>query len=322
MVLFRYKSGIVIIITVCIFIFSGCCKQNMEAEKNPWEYDVTKFKQADPEKILFKEEPSLKDVKDKINGLAINSKDIVFYCAGNLVAGISPEGKQLYSFTVEAIPTCISVSDHDEIYLGMGDYVEVYDTSGKSIKKITLDRNAIITSMALYKNEVAIADAGGKQVWIFTNEGRLLRIIGENRTSNRSKSFIVPSRIFDLDFDKEGKLWIVNPGKLRIERYSDTGNMEFYFGKASMNLSGFMGCCNPAHISVSDVLDGIITSEKGIVRIKYYSKTGIFKGIVAGPQDFSEDTTGLFVCINSKGRVFVADSSKKKIRIFTLKQER
>ena len=320
--LFKNNSAALIIITVSMFFFSGCCKQNLEPEKNPWEYDVTKFKQADPKKILFKEEASLRDVKEKINGLAISSDDSVYYCSGKSIFGLSADGKQLYSFTVETSPTCISVLEHEEIYLGMGDYVGVYDTSGRNLRKITLDSNAIVTSVALYKNEVAIADAGNKRVWIFTDKGKLLRILGENKISKSSTGFIVPSLVFDVDFDKFGKLWIVNPGKLRIEKYSDSGKMEFYFGKPSADSSGFLGCCNPTHISVSDELDGVITSEKGIARIKYYSKTGIFKGIVAGPKDFSDKTAGLFVCVDSMGRVFVADSSKKKIRIFTLKQER
>lgn len=60
----------------------------------------------------------------------------------------------------------------------------------------------------------------------------------------------------------------------------------------------------------------MITSEKGILRIKEYKPSGEFVGVVAEPSRFMEDGKVSDVASDSQGRVYAADPDKKSIRVF------
>ena len=85
-----------------------------------------------------------------------------------------------------------------------------------------------------------------------------------------------------------------------------------------MMIDGFSGCCNPTHFTILPNGD-IVTAEKGLIRVKLYSKDGILKGVVATPEQFSEGTTGLDLVVDSRGKIFINDPIRKQVRIFELK---
>ncbi len=82
-----------------------------------------------------------------------------------------------------------------------------------------------------------------------------------------------------------------------------------------MTIDGFSGCCNPSHIAI--LADGsFVTSEKGLVRVKILNPTGKLKSVVAGPDQFDEETRGLDLAVDSENRIIVLDPKKRLIRIF------
>jgi hypothetical protein len=85
-----------------------------------------------------------------------------------------------------------------------------------------------------------------------------------------------------------------------------------------MALDGFCGCCNPSYIAI--LPDGtFVTSEKGLDRVKIYTADGRYAGVVAGPEQLSEGTTGLNLAVDSSENIYVLDLSGTKIRVFRLK---
>ena len=94
-------------------------------------------------------------------------------------------------------------------------------------------------------------------------------------------------------------------------------------------MSRFQGCCNPTQFVLLD--DGsVVTSEKGLPRVKVLDKAGALTSVVAGPELFlplrcptADCTKGktLDLAVDSHGRILVLDPSSSTVRIFTKKKE-
>jgi sugar lactone lactonase YvrE len=133
------------------------------------------------------------------------------------------------------------------------------------------------------------------------------------------QGFIVPSPYFDAALASKDRLWIANPGRRRVELYTFDGKMLAHWGKASFKIEGFCGCCNPIHIAVLPS-GHLVTSEKGLPRVKVYTPEGELASVVAPPAAFAEGTTGLDVAADSRGRIWVLDPVARKVRLFVRKK--
>ena len=122
---------------------------------------------------------------------------------------------------------------------------------------------------------------------------------------------------------------MVNPGNLRVDAYTFDGDYEFSWGRRSVEIDGFCGCCNPVNIAILPN-GGFVTCEKGLVRVKLYDSQGEFKGVVAGPAQLVRDgdvricdlpeecqAGGFDVAVDATGRVFVLDTIKNVVRVFS-----
>jgi hypothetical protein len=129
---------------------------------------------------------------------------------------------------------------------------------------------------------------------------------------------------------------VTNPGNHRIEAYTFEGDLEFSWGKFSSNVVSFCGCCNPVNFAIlrgsrsAGTDDSFVTCEKGLTRVKIYDVEGAFVGVVAGPEQLVEGGTaridewasegkaiGFDVAVDAAGRIFVLDTIKNVVRIFT-----
>jgi hypothetical protein len=128
----------------------------------------------------------------------------------------------------------------------------------------------------------------------------------------------VPSPFLCVRIAPDGLLRVTNPGRHRIEAYTFDGDIELSWGKPSMAIEGFCGCCNPVNFDM--LADGrYVTCEKGLPRVKIYDADGKFESVVVGPERFGRDLKacaeglsgcqdrGLGVAVDSRGRVFVLD---------------
>jgi hypothetical protein len=203
----------------------------------------------------------------------------------------------------------------------MQDHLEMYSISGKRLNKWkSCGDKAIITSVAVVGNDVFIADAGYKIVYHYNSAGNLLNQIGQKDPEKGIPGFVVPSPYFDLGVGRNGEIWVVNPGRHTFEQYNMDGELITSWGKATMAMEGFCGCCNPSHFAI--LSDGsFVTSEKVIERVKIYKPNGDFSCMVAGPDSFIEGTKGLDIAADSKDRILVLDPGKNLIRIFTKKKK-
>ena len=119
----------------------------------------------------------------------------------------------------------------------------------------------------------------------------------------------------------EGHLWVVNPGKLGLERYRPTGEIVTSWYHPNLQLEGFSGCCNPTQIDFAP--DGrLITGEKGLVRVKAYEVTmGKFEELVAGSKLFPKEQSLRDLAVDARGRILLLDPRSDTVRVFVLNED-
>jgi hypothetical protein len=317
----RLLTGMIIIISVAGILYFGirAISENSKKEgENPFEYNIENYKKSEKNLIHYSEVQQININLPNVYGISVGQDDKIYVSGENSVLILNRDGSTNFSIKTAGAAYCLCIDDNQDLYLGMKDHVEVYDAKG--VKKAhweSFGENAIITSIAISKENVFAADAGNRIVWKFNKSGHKLARIGEKNKAKDIPGFVIPSPYFDVAVDPDGFLWVVNPGRHSLENYTREGNLRTSWGKYSMKLEDFCGCCNPTHITILD--DGsFVTSEKGIVRVKIYNRLGEFVSIVAAPDRFKEGTVGLDLAADSFGRIFVLDPVRKAVRIFSL----
>ncbi len=299
--------------------------------RQEFTYDIAELAHVDPNLILYEESAGpIGTGFSKSHGIAVDSEGSIYVAGDRAIRIFSQNGDIRHDIKVAGDPRCLAVGIDGVIYAGLKEHVEVYDTQGqRQASWESLGPDAILTSIAVTKDNIFVADAGNRVVVRYDTGGNVIKTIGEKNPEQNIPGFVVPSAYFDLAVSGDGLLRAVNPGRLRIEAYTYDGDFEFSWGKSSMDIDGFCGCCNPANIAILPN-GGFVTCEKGLVRVKIYDSEGRFVGVVASPDQLVEDgehkicilpeqcrVGGFDVAVDSAGRVFVLDTVKNMIRTFT-----
>jgi hypothetical protein len=281
-------------------------------------YDVSAFRDENSVPVLFNEVHQFPVGLEKARGLSVGPRDRIYVVGDRHLVVFNAQGKEAARAELGAVPRCLAVSAVTNVYIGFRDHIEVYTAElNKAASWTSVGEGGLLTSIALARDSVFAADYGQRVVWRFDLKGRLRKALGRRDKTKGQLGFIVPSPFFDVAPGKES-IWAVNPGRLRVEQYSYDGDLLKFWGKSSMKMEGFVGCCNPSHMVIRP--DGsFVTSEKGIPRVKLYDAQGGFLGLVAGAAAFEESTTGLDLAVDSSGRVLVLDPSIKAVRVFVEK---
>lgn len=296
-------------------------------------YDVetlAEFNKTDPSLIKFEQTARIPSGLTDVKAMAVGNDDKIYLGGRDALAVLDPAGVELVRANIDGTPECVAVTPDNEILVGMRDRVIAL---GSDLSETTewrdFDEKTYITSIVADDNEVFVADAGNRIVLRFDRTGKLLGRIGEKDLDKDVPGFIVPSPNFDMDFDDEGNLWVVNPGMHGLEQYRSNGDLVTSWYRPSMDVSGFCGCCNPMHIAFR--ADGsVVTGEKGLARIKVYDATGAFDGLVAPPDLFPDSAAGLTLCsdgcpiediaVDERDRVLVLDPRDNSVLVFEEKK--
>jgi len=296
-----------------------------------FKYDVAKLAYIDPNLILYEESAEAIDTGfTSAKTIAVDAKGSVYVGGDKSIRIFASSGKVLDEVNLGQAPGCLAVSADGSIFVGLRDHVEIYDTQGRPAASWkSPGQKAILTSIVVSEDDVFVADAGNRVVVRYDREGNIVARIGERDPDKNVPGFVVPSAYFDLALSGDGLLRAVNPGRLRVDAYTFEGDYEFSWGKGSVDVDGFCGCCNPVNIAVLPG-GGFVTCEKGLIRIKIYDSQGAFKGVVAGPAqlvrngdvrvcDLPEQcqSGGFDIAVDGAGRVYVLDTIKNVVRIFT-----
>ena len=306
-----------VVVIVGIIVADFVSKMPDKRPENPYEFNVDEFTKVDSTLILFKEQRNFKINFNSPTGICYSNNKI-YLVGDSRLQIIDPTGKLLSEINLDEQPSCVYASA-DNIYIGNKRSVSVLKVDGSKVGDWKdFGDSTVITSIAERAGKVFVADAGKRKVWIFNLEGNKLGEFEGKTSNNQIHGFIVPSPYFDLAFNADGELWVVNPGKHSLENYTTGGVLRTFWQSQSIRIEGFSGCCNPAHFAFSQ--DGsFVTSEKDLVRIKIYKSSGEFLGVVAPPSKFEAKGHAPGVAVDHQGNVYALDFDKKIIRLFVRK---
>ncbi len=303
---------VVVVAVVVVVIFDALNNRTGKRGNNPYALEVDQYYDVDPESILYKEVRQF--------NLGDGTPLCLDFANGSLYLGhdlklkiLSEKGEELASINLPDTARCVH-ADKNNIYIGFTNYLEQYHHQGQLVKTWEpLDERTVITSITTKEDLVFVADAGNRRVLRYDSHGTLLGQFEGKRNVDDLHGFVVPSPNFDLAaYDNE--LWVVNPGLHALENYSDEGRLRGYWEHTSMKLTGFSGCCNPAHISFGPN-GNFFTAEKGLVRVKVYKPSGELIGVVAPPKAFSGEKAPE-LAVNDGGGVYLLDFDQHMIRFF------
>lgn len=321
-ILRRIFSGAIITVGVAGIIIFGyrlLSKSTQVARENPFEFDLEQYQKIDPDLIWYEEVQRIEVAIEKTYGLAAGPADKIYVTGNKILIIFNNNGTEEHRVILEETAKCIALEDNGDIYLGMTDHVEVYESSGAR-KDIWpgLGNLALITSIAVTPGYVFVADAGNHIVLRFDKSGKLLGRVGDKDETRGIPGYILPSPYFDVAAGNHGSIWVANNGRHSMENYSYDGDLLSSWGKPSMSIENFSGCCNPVHFAV--LPDGsFVTSEKGLVRVKVHDPSGEFVCAVAGAEQFSAGTIAPDLAVDSQGRIMVLDEGAGVVRLFFLK---
>ena len=319
------KSGLfagaaVIGIAVVYFFFLGT-SENTEPSAN-LEYNIAEFEALDKVATQFAEQPAIAVDVPSPHALAV-SKDKLYVAGEDAVAVYGPDDQLATKLAVAGGPVCMAAAPDGALYLGLKDKVLVLDAAGaQRAEWNAFTPRSYLTAIAVRDSDVYVADAGKRVVMQFDREGKLLATIGAKDEAKDVPGLEAPSPYLDLAINEEGHLWVVNPGKLGLERYEKDGAIvTSWYRPTVLKLEGFPGCCNPTHIAFTSKGE-LVTTEKGLVRVKLFDVTsGEFEGLVAGSALFPREASVRDLAVDSRDRILVLDPQRSAVRVFARKED-
>lgn len=232
-----------------------------------------------------------------------------------LVAGdcclhlLNADGSEQRRITCQAPPRDVALLGDGTALIAFADRLAHLNAEGVMQPWVTLPPGAQASGLAASAAGVWVADSAQRRVWCYDPAARQCGVIGDRC------EFIVPSAILAVVAAPDGTVWVSNPGRHRLEQFAaDTSPLKSW-GKAGGAIDAFFGCCNPARIALFP--DGrFVTAEKGLPRVKVYSRDGVLASVVAGVECFVQGQKGLVPRVDATGRVLVLDPVKRAIRVF------
>jgi len=250
---------------------------------------------------------------EALRGIALDKAGLLYAVGDGAVKVFDRAGKLLDQWPTARPGQCVTVDDEGVVYVGEAGQMEVFDGTGKLITNWKdAERLALVTAIAVYGDDVLLADAQDRCIRRYDRNGNWQSDIGRD---NNTKGFLIPNGQVDFVVDASGVIHAANPAKFRIERYARTGEMLGKFGKfGTHRVEDFQGCCNPTNVTLTN--DGhVVVTEKAGPRMKVYDSTGKMLAFV-GPEAFDANCKNMDVAADAEGLIYVVDTVRLHICVF------
>ena len=284
-----------------------------------FNYDISAYSHTDPALLHYAETSHFPTGFREPKCLAVTGSSILVG-GDRALKMYDTDGQLQTTLELPALPHAVAGLGVGRLAVAFQDHIQLFGpapTVGES-----LGSRAHLTGITQLGDRLFLADAGNREVVQCDLTGKVL---------SRIKGFVVPSPYFDIRAGADGLLWVANPGKHRLEGYTPAGHLELSWGETGMDIANFCGCCNPVYFT--RMPDGrFVTSEKGLNRIKIYTATGKFSGVVAGVEHLVKDLElakqacanchigfGFPIACDAANRILALDPATRNVRIFTPK---
>ena len=275
----------------------------------------------DPQLLAYREVDPIETGLAQPRGLALGPNGQL-HIVGDQVIRIFDEDRASPSTVgLGSAPQALTVASDGTIYVAMLGHIEVYTPDGTHRASWqSAGERAYFTSVAVAGENVWVADAGGRVVRRYDKSGQVRGQIGKKNEARHIPGLVVPSPHLNVLVGPDGLIWVNNCGRHAVETYTVDGDLTSSWGQPSLNIEGFCGCCNPTNIALLPD-EKVVTSEKGLPRVKVYWPDGTLESVVAGPEAFASRVVGLDLAVDAAGRVMVLDPAAKTVRIFEHRKE-
>lgn len=258
--------------------------QTPQSRDLPFEPYAAEAERAEDSVPLLCSEINRQQLPADATGPFASGPDNTLYVAGETrIIALDSRANLLWEQKTQTSATALAADPADAgLWFAAGDKLVRRSPDGQtSTLSIPAENSPLITAVAVRENRIALADAASRQILILDKAGDLIHRFGKNTDSNDIE-LILPSSHLDLAWTPEDTLLITNPGRRRVIRARSDGTVLSTWGHSSIEPDGFCGCCNPVHLV--RLKDGrILTSEKGLPRVKIHSNDGVFLGFVEAP---------------------------------------
>ncbi|NLC58200.1 MAG: hypothetical protein GX774_15310 [Armatimonadetes bacterium] len=254
-------------------------------------------------------------------GVAVGADGAIYLAGDRAVIRCGEEGRLQRRIALSEAPVALAVAADGTLYLAMQHHLEVYSPQGKRLARWQRPPGRPwFTSVALAPGRVWVGDAGNRQVLGYDRQGRLVARLGRRDPGRGVPGILAPSPHLDVAVGAGGQLWVANPGRHRVEAYTAKGTVARWWGKPSQAADGFCGCCNPTDLAL--LPDGrFVTAEKGLPRVKLYTRAGRLQGVLAGPERFVKERASFDLAVDHRGRIVVLERATGLVRVFATKKE-
>jgi len=306
---------------------SSCTRRHQEATEAlravaELNASAEAYRKVDPELVTYHQEREIDTGLRDPRGLALAPAGTLYVAGDQAIRVFGRDGEPQQGIALGEAPNCLAVDGAGTIFVGYRGHVRVHEPSGAvEAEWAVTGKHPYVTCVTPSGDDVWVANAGDRVVLRYSRSGQLLGRLGERDDSRGIPGLVVPSWHLDVALGPDELLMVNNPGRLALETYTVDGEMKSSWRKASMEIDGFCGCCNPTDIAV--LPDGrVVTAEKGIPRVKILGRDGTLSCVVAAPDDLSPAASGLDLAIDADGRVLVLDPQARRVRVFVRKQPR
>lgn len=303
------------------------------AARDPFAYDVSRYRKVDPALIKYERVAQFRSPKPEARRIALDTEGRIYLATGSGVCVLAKDGAPRVEIPTPVAARGVAVAEDGSVFVALRDHVRHYDTKGRLLATWdALAGKPFLSGLAVNARAVFVADSGNRVIHRYDRDGKLVNRIGERDPARNVPGLVLPSPFLDVEIAPDGLLRVNNPGRHRVEYYTPEGHLELFWGRPSIAIDGFCGCCNPVGLAM--LPDGRhVTCEKGLPRVKVYSAEGKFESVVAAPDFFqdvamkesmmsADQTTygGLDGAADAEGKVFILELATGAIHVMKEKR--
>jgi hypothetical protein len=293
---------------------------------------VDRLSQIDPNLLVYEQIARMSGLGPEPRRIAVGPQNRLYLATRAGVSILDSQGARIGEIPLASPARCVAVAEDGTVYAGLRSHVEVFDSKGTAVRAWEApSKKAWLTGLAVGATDVFAADAAGRVIYRYDRSGKVTGRVGEKNQERNVPGLIVPSPYLDVKLGADGLLRVNNPGRHCVHLFTVTGDLELSWGKPGLAIESFCGCCNPVGLAL--LPDGrCITCEKGLPRVKVYSTGHTLEAVVAGPDQFRDNSRpgqvsdrsdgtlgGLDAAVDSAGQIYILDLVAGDVRVMRRK---